>query len=282
MALFLIRAAVPAGIDLPRAVDHGFEDIGGLSREVRTAINQLVELEITQGTTTKTFSPDDIVNRLQMALFLARFLDKTHAGEGGTHISDTDPDDEQFLDIEELPHRFYDSIRSLFELGVTTGTSRTRFSPERPVTRAQMAVFISRMLAHTNARPAGVTIQVETTSIISGDTVDIVVSVRNNRHQPVEDALVDLFSAESADKALNSNGTCTSRVTSEFGNDALRDRLLRRGHRLRRQRRLHRSRRGRHGAVGLHGRAGRPVRRRPVGLGLCRLHPQEGGPSTCW
>ena len=219
MALFLIRAAGPAGIDLPRAVDHGFEDIDGLPREVRTAINQLVELEITQGTTRRTFSPDDIVTRRQMVQFLARFLDAAPVGEGGIYINDVDPDDDQFRDIDELPHGPYDAIRALFELGVTNGTSRTRFSPDRTVTRAQMAMFISRMLAHTNARPAGVTMQAETTSLTSGDTVDLVVSVRDNRHQPTEDALVDLFSAVSPASAFNSNGTCTTKVTAEFGNE---------------------------------------------------------------
>ena len=219
MALFLVRAAVPAGIDLPRAVDHGFEDIGGLSREVRTAVNQLVELDITQGTTSKTFSPDDIVTRRQMVQFLARFLDIAPVGEGGIYINDVDPDDDQFLDIDELPHGPYDAIRELFELGVTNGTSRTRFSPTRTVTRSQMALFISRMLAHTNARPAGVTIQAETTSVTAEDTVDLVVSVRDRNHQPVEDALVDLFAGPSPEKAFNSNGTCTSKVTAEFGDE---------------------------------------------------------------
>ena len=217
MALFLIRAAGPAGIRLPRAVDHGFEDIDGLPREVRTAINQLVELEITRGTTRRTFSPDDIVTRRQMVQFLARFLDIAPVGEGGVDIDDVDPDDDQFLDIEELPHGPYDAIQALFELGITNGTSRTRFSPDRTLTRAQMAMFISRMLAHTNARPAGITMQAETTTVIHGDTVEMVVSVRDNRHQPTDDALVDLFSAESPQKAFNSNGTCTTKVTSEFG-----------------------------------------------------------------
>ena len=129
MALFLIRAAGPAGIDLPRAVDHGFEDVDELPSAVRTAINQLVELEITQGTTSRTFAPDDIVTRRQMVQFLARFLDIAPVGEGGVDIDDVDPDDDQFLDIEELPHGPYDAIQALFELGITNGTSRTRFSP---------------------------------------------------------------------------------------------------------------------------------------------------------
>ena len=152
-----------------------------------------------------------------MVQFLARFLDIAPVGEGGVDIDDVDPDDDQFLDIEELPHGPYDAIQALFELGITNGTSRTRFSPDRTVTRAQMAMFISRMLAHTNARPAGITMQAETTTVIHGDTVEMVVSVRDNRHQPTDDALVDLFSAESPQKAFNSNGTCTTKVTSEFG-----------------------------------------------------------------
>ena len=217
MALFLIRAAGPAGIEIPRAADQGFDDIDGLPRAVREAINQLVDLGITQGTTGSTFSPDGIVTRRQMVQFLARFLDIAPVGEGGIYINDVDPDDDQFLDIEELPHGPYDAIRALFELGVTNGTSRTRFSPDRTVTRAQMAMFISRMLAHTNARPAGVTVQAAVTTVTADDTVDLVVSVRDEDHQPLADVLVDVFSAPTAREPFDSVGRCSSRVVAEFG-----------------------------------------------------------------
>ena len=217
MALFLIRAAGPAGIDLPRPIDQDFEDIGGLPRSVRDAVNQLVELEITKGTSASTFSPDDIVTRRQMAQFLARFLDVAPVGEGGVDIDDLIPDDDQFVDIEDLPHGPYDAIRALFEMGITNGTSSTRFSPDRTVTRAQMAMFVSRMLAHTNARPAGITMQAELTEVTAGDTADLVVSVRDDDFQPVPDVSLDLFYAESVKVAFESNGTCTDEVVAEFG-----------------------------------------------------------------
>ena len=73
MALFLIRAAGPAGIEVPEAEDQGFKDIDQLPREDRDAINQLVDLRITRGVTRSSFSPDTVVTRRQMVQFLARF-----------------------------------------------------------------------------------------------------------------------------------------------------------------------------------------------------------------
>ena len=217
MALFLVRAAVPAGIELPRVVDSRFEDIDGLPREVRLAINQLVELEIVKGTTRSTFSPDRVVTRQQMAQFLGRFLDAAPVGEGGIDINDVDPDDEEFRDIDHLPHDPYDAIRALYEMGITQGMSRTMYGPDEPVTRSQMALFISRMLAHTNARPAGITIQAEQSTVTAGDTIDLVVSAREQDHRAIQDTSVDLFSAPSREAAFNSAGACTSKVTAEFG-----------------------------------------------------------------
>ena len=46
----------------------------------------------------------------------------------------------------------------LYELGVTNGTSETTFSPTTNVRRDQMASFITRALAFTEARPEGLTI----------------------------------------------------------------------------------------------------------------------------
>ena len=218
MALFLVRAAEPAGIELPRVRNHGFTDIGGLSSEVRDAINQIAELRITLGTTTTTtFSPHRVVNRRQMAQFLTRFLDLAVIGEGGVSVESVVPDDTQFDDIRKLPHDPYDAIRLLYELGVTTGTTATTFSPDQPVTRSQMALFISRMLAHTNARPAGVTMQVEDPSITAGDSVDLVISVRDEDHQPVVDASVDLFYIPEGEDGFASTGRCTSKAVLEGG-----------------------------------------------------------------
>ena len=56
---------------LPGA-SQGFDDLGGLSAEAVTAINQIKQLGITTGTTATTFDPNGVVNRWQMALFLTR------------------------------------------------------------------------------------------------------------------------------------------------------------------------------------------------------------------
>ena len=217
MALFLIRAAGPAGIEVPEAEDQGFRDIDHLPREPRDAINQLVDLRIARGLTRSSFSPDTVVTRRQMVQFLARFLELAPVGEGGFDIHDVEPDDEHFDDLDDLDYEPYDAVRALFELGVTNGTSVTTFSPDKPVTRAQMALFISRMLDHTNARPAGVTIQAEMTSLTAADTVDMVVSVRDEDYLPVDEALVDLFYAPVDDNAFGSGGKCSRAVVAEAG-----------------------------------------------------------------
>ena len=217
MALFLIRTAGPAGIDLPRPVDQGFEDIDDLPAEVRDAVNQLVELGITRGKTARSYDPFSVVTRRQMAVFLMRFLEEAPVAEGGVSIESVVPDDTQFEDIRDLPHDPYDAVRLLFEMGVTSGTSATTFGPDQPVTRAQMAVFISRMLAHTNARPAGITMQVENRSVTAGDSVDLVISVRDDDHQPMVDTPVDLFYVPQGDDGFVSSGRCGSKAVLEWG-----------------------------------------------------------------
>ena len=219
MALFLIRAAEPAGIELPEVEDYGFEDIDDLPRETRDAINQLVELRITLGRTARSFDPHTVVNRRQMAQFLTRFLGEAPVAEGGVNIDSVVPDDRVFDDIRDLPHDPYDAIRLLYELGITKGTTATTYGPDEPVTRAQMALFISRILAHTNARPAGITAQVEEYSVIAGDTVELIIAVRDEDNLPVADASVDMFYIPKGREGFLGNGRCTSRVVFEWGDN---------------------------------------------------------------
>ena len=220
MALFLIRAAGPAGIDVPRPSDQGFTDIDDMAGATWDAINQLAALGIAEGTTRSTFSPHRVVNRRQMALFLALFLDVAPVGEGGVDIDDVRSDDEQFRDIRRLPRDIYEAVLVLFEMGVTTGTSATLFSPDEPVTRAQMARFITRALAHTNARPAGITLQTEDTTVYAESDVEIVVSVRDRFHRPVVDASVDLFYVPADEDAFQNSGRCdVDEVLPALGDD---------------------------------------------------------------
>ena len=91
MALFLTRLAGLVGIEVASdPADAGFTDIGELSAESQTAINQLADLGITQGTSATTYSPGDAVQRGHMALFIARLMDQMDpfANPGA---ADTDP-----------------------------------------------------------------------------------------------------------------------------------------------------------------------------------------------
>ena len=96
----------------------------------------LAELGVTTGTSPSTFSPDDDVTRAQMALFLARLADVT----GVEPAVSTHP----FKDLDHVSDEVRDAVAVIYGLGVTTGTSPSTFSPDDAVTRAQMALFLSR------------------------------------------------------------------------------------------------------------------------------------------
>lgn len=216
MALFLARAAGPAGVELPEASDQGFTDLDVASSS-QDAINQLVELGIMEGTSATTFDPHSPVTRNLMALWLARFLSAAPTGPGGTDIDTIEPDDDHFTDVASVDFRTRAAIRKIYELGVTQGTSAFTFSPAREVTRGQMAVFISRTLAHTHARPAGLTIQAAEPALSGDSDVTVSVSYRDDNHQPRAARALDVFVSTNPDKAFDDSGRCTSHVSTAVG-----------------------------------------------------------------
>ena len=76
------------------------------------------------------------------------------------------------------------------------------YEPHGTVNRGQMAAFITRALAHTQARPEGITAQ-----FADGN---VVVSVRDENFAPVSNVVVDLFRIDTAglDLAFRANGSC--------------------------------------------------------------------------
>lgn len=206
MALFLIRAAGPAGITVPAAASQGFTDIGGLAQSTQDAINQLAALGISKGTSTTTYAPNDIVSRYQMALFLIRFLEV----QNGAATLATGSFGSGLTDLGNVSNEAFLAIEKAWDHGITKGTSATAFSPFDAVLRDQMAAFIARTLAHTNARPAGVSMQAVPVSGFSPLDVDVQISVRDTAFKPVANALVDVFEAALADKAtaVKADGTC--------------------------------------------------------------------------
>ena len=239
MALFLSRAAPLAGIDPGVVVDQGFRDIEGLPQATQDAINQMAGLGITLGTSATTFSPSSPVDRRLMALLLHRFLLRSDLGPGGVSAGSVRPDDTIFSDIGDLDQSAARSIRTLFEMGVTRGTTATTFSPFSIVTRAQMALFITRALAHTNARPAGVTMHATASRVSSGDTLVVYVSARDQNRLPIAGGYVDMFTTPLArpTASFDDRGRCVNNVKVVFSGqvcriDSLDNRLDDRGNLL--------------------------------------------------
>ena len=218
MALFLYRAAIPAGITLPAPQDQGFVDIANRSERDREAMNMVAQLGIMPGRGDK-FDPHGEISRADMALMLDAFLGLVTVGEGGVARDSVEPDSTLFEDVGDLSEREQLAIRRIFEMGVTRGSSAVAFKPAAKVTRAQMAQFIARMLSHTIARPIGVSIQADP-STLQGGQVDVVVSVRAEGFAPVRSARVDLFTAADQDAAFADDGTCASGRVSKTGPSA--------------------------------------------------------------
>ncbi|MEM9520361.1 MAG: S-layer homology domain-containing protein [Actinomycetota bacterium] len=91
---------------------------------------------VTTGCSKLFYCPEDEVTRGQMAAFMARFW----RALGGSCTSTGSP----FADVGTW-HFAYQDVACIVELGITTGMSPTRYAPDEPVTREQMAAFLGRL-----------------------------------------------------------------------------------------------------------------------------------------
>jgi hypothetical protein len=109
-----------------------FRDIADQS--LRMSIAWLAEHGITGGCAPFRYCPTAYVTRAQMAIFLVRAFDIPPA-TGPDHFSDDDGVTGE------------SSINALFEAGITGGCTPGKFCPTANVTRAQMAIFLTRALS---------------------------------------------------------------------------------------------------------------------------------------
>nr|MDE0502078.1 S-layer homology domain-containing protein [bacterium] len=229
MALFLTRLAGLVGIEVTSTpAGAGFTDIGELSAESQTAINQLADLGITRGTSATTYSPADSVTRGQMGLFIARLMNLMDPLSDGNDTngdwsytpSDVVDNDRgltigsPYTDLGSASKFAYDAITQLYELGVVSGISDTAYGPSALITRAAMAEFMAAVLDHSNARPAGLTIQASRTSGYGTVSATVMVSHRDDMYMPVADQAVDVFSSEAKGGGLDERGKCVTTSVS--------------------------------------------------------------------
>ena len=230
MALFLVRLAGRVGIEVTSTPDDaGFTDIGDLSEGSQLAINQLADLDVASGTTDTTFSPGDSVRRDHMALFIAKLMDNMdafadpNAAEDAAAFAyipedvvvvDAEDDDDDiavmspFTDLGSTTKKAYDAITALWELGVASGISDTAYAPSALITRAAMADFMAGVLNHSNARPAGVTMQVNKTTDFGEVTAVRAISVRSDSFAPMGDVSVKVFTETDSGGIDDDTGEC--------------------------------------------------------------------------
>ena len=94
-----------------------------------------VKNQVTNGTTSSTFSPRETCTRGQIVTFLWR------AAGCPAPKSTTNP----FWDVRSESY-YYNAVLWAVEKGITTGTSNTTFSPRNTCSRAEAATFIWRAL----------------------------------------------------------------------------------------------------------------------------------------
>ena len=128
---FLWRAA---GSPEPTQTNNPFTDVPA-GQYYYKAVLWAVEESITTGTSKTTFGPDKSCTRAQVVTFLWRA-----AGEPAPQKNDN-----PFKDVPQGQY-YYNAVLWAVEEGITTGTSKTAFSPDKPCTRGQIVTFIYRYM----------------------------------------------------------------------------------------------------------------------------------------
>ena len=125
---FLWRAA---GRPAPESRTMPFTDVPADSYYY-DAVLWAVENGITKGTSSTTFSPDDTCTRAQIVTFLWRSEQSPAAGSSNP-----------FTDVSADAY-YADAVLWAVKEEITTGTTRTTFSPDAECTRAQIVTFLWR------------------------------------------------------------------------------------------------------------------------------------------
>ena len=122
----------------------------GFTDTTSTDVDCIKYYGITTGVTATTYEPSANIPRWQMALYLTRTATVTgHTLGSGA--------DQGFTDISGYSAAIQTAINQLKQLGVTTGTTATTYSPDDNVTKEQMAMFVDRLLTATAAGTGGAT-----------------------------------------------------------------------------------------------------------------------------
>lgn len=127
-ALFLANAL---GLDTKNVKNPGFTDVSTTSKYYG-AIAALQAKGIVGGYG-KTFKPNNTLTRSQLAKMLTLGFDLTRASATTTKFTDVNK-------LTDAATKHY--IQTLVDYNITNGTTATTFSPNKNLTRAQLATFL--------------------------------------------------------------------------------------------------------------------------------------------
>lgn len=127
---YVVEVFIDSVEDLRVQFTPPFSDDDGSIHEAD--IVALYELGVTRGCDTSRYCPDRVVSRGEMATMLVRAFGLS--GDTGDVFTDDDSS------VHEA------AIQTLAASGITNGCAPERFCPDRGVTRAEMATFLTRIL----------------------------------------------------------------------------------------------------------------------------------------
>lgn len=113
-----------------------FTDLGKYGW-AKNAIETLAEKGIISGTSETTFSPGEKITRADFVVLLVKALGLSASGS------------ENFSDVSPSKY-YYDSIKAVKELGISSGTGNNKFNPKAPISRQDLMVFVYKALKATN------------------------------------------------------------------------------------------------------------------------------------
>lgn len=110
-----------------------FKDISNIS--AKEDIIFLAERGIIKGKTEDRYDPNGKLTRAEFVTFISRILD----------LESKDQKSLPFKDVKK-DSWYYDAVKIAFDHKIVEGTSSTKFSPDRKVTKEQMVVIVMRIL----------------------------------------------------------------------------------------------------------------------------------------
>jgi hypothetical protein len=137
MAVFLLKASQGAGYAPPACTGTVFEDVPCTGGTFDPWIEDLAGRGISGGcqVSPPLYCPDAAVTRAQMSAFLLK------TEHGSSYVA---PGCAGLFGDVSCPSLFADWIEQLSAEGITAGCGGGNYCPDSPVTRAQMAVFLTK------------------------------------------------------------------------------------------------------------------------------------------